>query len=1034
MINLLSNPRVLILFVAMIVVTGLAAIQSLPRTEDPRLTNRISLVITQFPGASAERVETLVTKKIENRLRTIPQIRHLESVSSLGMSFITVFLRDEVDEIEAKRVWADVRDELDKVESELPSRAAKPQLDNDRGDAFTLIYGLAFKSKEAADFTVLGRYAEELENQLRGVYGTEHIALYGMPEEEVTVEVDLALAASSGLSISEISRRIAGADVKDSAGEISNQSHRYPLEVVGRSDQVERIKQIPLLGEQQGVMSLGDIATVSKSAVSPPNELSIIGGGRGVVVAVRMQPSQRGDVWSDRIAIAIEDYQRDLPGDIELVPMFDQEGYTQKRLGVLVNNVLLGFVLIALVLCFSLGWRSALLVSTALPLTILFALACMNFSGLPIHQMSVTGLIVALGIMVDNAIVMADTVVRNRRGGMPGFQAAVEAVRHLWVPLLGSTVTTILTFMPIVLLPGNAGEFVGGIALTVIFSLIGSYLISHLLVAGLAARFLATQTSDHWLDSGVRFKRLSSAFKSIVEFSVAKPRTVIAIVICFPLLGVVMAGKLPDQFFPASDRDMINFEVYLPESASIEATQELVERIDLELEKYERIESRHWFIGRNAPSFYYNLMARREGARYYAQAMLKMDHFKTANRMVNQLQSEFDTLFPEAQIIVRRLEQGPPFSAPVEIRLYGPELDVLYEFGEQLKRRVLATEYVTHSRTTLSAGEPKMWLKLDDTILLSLGLSLKDVADQTRSAIDGEINSSLLDVTESVPIRVRAAGYKTDRGDLMPDFTLLANTTNHDSVFGTPLSVLGEVQYAPVRNSIPRRDGERINTVEAYLRDGVLPAIVLSDLQEQLLESPLELPSGYRLEIGGESEKRSEALGKLMSSFGLIAVLLVVAVVMSFNSFRLSALIIMVAFQAAGLGMLALALSQFPFGFTSIIGLMGLIGLAINAAIVIIAELRTNPAALLGDNTSIVAGVIACSRHIFSTTITTVVGFLPLLLGGGGFWPPFAIVVAGGTLLTTLVSFLFVPAAFKLMMQRWPMAIEAERVVEVVSK
>lgn len=1028
MIALISNPRILVLFAALIIVSGLSALHSLPRTEDPRLTPRFALVITPFPGASAERVETLVSEKLENQLRTMPEIWHVESVSAQGLSLITVVLQDEVSSDNVSQIWAEVRDELEEVVPQLPNEALAPSLDTDRGDAFTLIFGLQIQADKFDDIAMLGRYAEELESVVRGVSGTDYVLTVGMPDEEIVVDVDYDKALSLGLSIGDISARIASSDSKVSAGELVNQHYRMGLEIKGGFDSEERIRRIPLAGEEQGAVSVGDIATVNHQAKSPADSIAWINGQRGVAVAIRMQADQRSDLWRSRLLERVAAYQASLPDTVSVDVLFDQQSYTSERLSVLVGNVLLGFVLISIVLWLALGWRSALMVSTALPLTILFALGCMKFFALPIHQMSVTGLIVALGIMVDNAIVMVDTVARYRRQGAAGFQAAAMAVKHLWVPLLGSTLTTILTFMPIVLLPGNSGEFVSGIALTVIFSLIGSYLISHILVAGLAGRFLTDTQSDHWYNTGIQFRRASAYFGKLVLWSTMHPIKVILLVACLPLLGVWMADRIPEQFFPPSDRDMINFEVYLPLSTSITETERVTGLIDAEVAKFEGIKSRHWFIGSNAPSFYYNLMQRRDNAQFYSQAMLTMNDFAVANDLVPVMQKQLDIQFPDAQIIVRRLEQGPPFNAPVEIRVYGPKLELLAGIGEEIKRRLLANKNVTHARSTLSDAIPKVWLQLDETLLLSVGLSLKDAAKQSQNAIDGVVQSSVLEETESLPVRVRAQGFKTNDIETMRHFSFLGKAENHDVTFGTPISSLGKLQVEPIRNAITRRDGSRINTIEAYLRDGVLPAQVLADVQYQLELEPLALPPGYRIEVGGESEKRSEAIGKLLGSFGLIGMLLIVAIVMSFDSFRLSAIIIMVAVQAAALGVLALALSGYPFGFTAIIGLMALIGLAINAAIVIIAELKTNALALTGDQPAIVESVLSCSRHIVSTTVTTCMGFLPLLLGGGGFWPPFAIIIAGGTLLTTVLSFLFVPAVFQLIATRWPMQAVTQKI------
>ncbi|MCP4467969.1 MAG: efflux RND transporter permease subunit [Halieaceae bacterium] len=491
MARLLANPRVLVLFIAVIIVSGLAALASLPRAEDPRIGNRHAAVLTAFPGASSTRVEALVTEPLENKLREIPEIVHVDSNSSAGLSAITIELDDSVGIDETDSLWAEVRDKLDESLPLLPVGAVALVLDDQRSYSYTMIIALTWQGLGDPDLLVLGRYAQELESRLRGVAGTDYLKRHGQPDEEILVSVDNAKAAALGLTVEQVAQAVLSADAKVAAGELRNNHQRLAIEVEGALDSQERIRQIPLVfSRQSGSLQVGDVASVERGMRTPISKMAIIDGQPAVVLGVRMLPDQRGDLWSERIHRALDNTRVVLPADVGIDVLFDQEVYTAERLGDLTRNVVIGFCLISLVLLLTLGWRSALIVASALPLTVLFALTCMHYSGLPIHQMSVTGLIVALGIMVDNAIVMTDTVDRNKRAGMSGMDATTAAVRHLWMPLLGSTLTTILAFMPIVLMPGPAGEFVGGISLTVIFSLIGSYLISHVAVAGLAGHFL----------------------------------------------------------------------------------------------------------------------------------------------------------------------------------------------------------------------------------------------------------------------------------------------------------------------------------------------------------------------------------------------------------------------------------------------------------------------------------------------------------------------------------------------------------------
>ena len=593
---------------------------------------------------------------------------------------------------------------------------------------------------------------------------------------------------------------------------------------------------------------------------------------------------------------------------------------------------------------------------------------------------------------------------------MSKLEAVSKTLHHLWLPLAGSTITTMLAFAPIVLMPGAAGEFVGGIAISVMFALLGSYIISHTIIAGLAGRFSRSEKPTAWYQQGMAFPKISQAYTASLYFALTRPILTAIVIGILPIVGFFAAGKMTEQFFPPSDRDMFQIEVYLAPHVSIENTLEQVKLIDNKLQKIEDIVAATWVVGGNTPSFYYNLTQRQQGATNYAQAMIKVTDFAAANRLILQLQKEFDVEFPQAQILVRKLEQGPPFNAPVELRIYGPNLDTLKALGEQVRGILVATPDVIHTRATLSSGAPKVWLQVNEDASLMSGLSLSDIANQIQMATTGIIGGSILEQTESLPIRVRLGDNSREQATRLAEINLVSPSGS-----GIPLAALSYNEINVSRGAIPRRNGERVNTIEAYITSGVLPAQVLNEVKDTIAN--LSIPAGYHLEIGGESAKRNEAVGNLLSNVVLVVTLLLATVVLSFNSFRLTAIILLSAFQSAGLGLLSVYVFGYPFGFTVIIGLLGLMGLAINAAIVILAELEDIPEARHGNIELIISTVSSCGRHIGSTTITTIGGFLPLIIAGGGFWPPFAIAIAGGTLLATMLSLIWVPVMYTLLMK-----------------
>jgi multidrug efflux pump len=1014
--SFVKNGRLMSLMISLLVVAGLGALSNLPRTEDPRITNRIASVITQLPGASAERVEVLISEKIEQSLRKLPEINLLTSNSRAGISIVQVQLQDEI--TDPKPIWSRVRDLLNDLSPSLPSGTLTPVLEDDRGYAYTQIIALNWQGSKTPNIAILGRYANELQNQLKLVHGTDLVRIFGQGSEEVLVEIDPVISSKLNISINDISEKILNADAKVSAGKLTNAFNQMQIELVGALHNTNRISNISIKTDNNGnLVRLGDIADIRKTVNYPPTEIAVVNNQQAVVVATRMLPNLRIDQWSASVQKALTAFTQTLPNNVTLEVIFDQSSYTEARLNALVGNIALGFAIIAAVLLITLGWQAALIVTLSLPLTVLFTLSVMNFYGLPIHQMSVTGLVVALGIMVDNAIVMADTVKTNIEKGQRRLDAIAHAVNHLWLPLLGSTLTTVLAFMPIVLMPGPAGEFVGGIALSVIFSLVGSYIISHTIVAGLAGRFISRhrhKNSTRWYQSGISLPALNRVFVRLLNWSLIHRKLVITLVFCLPLFGFIAAKQLQEQFFPSSDRDMFQIELFLPAQSSIINTERVSEVLTNYLEALDGIESVRWFIGKNAPSFYYNLMPTKDGAQYYGQGMVTATNFAAANRLIPQIQRTLDDMLPEAQILVRKLEQGPPFNAPVELRVFGPNLDRLKAIGDDIRAFMAATQDIIHSRSTLQPGTPKVWINIDEAKANLAGLSLVQVAKQLNTTLSGQTNGSVIEATESIPVRVRIGNEQRD------DLAALANIniTNPNSLQSIALTAIADLEIKPSRGAIPHRNGIRVNVIEGYIRAGVLPSIVLNRIKENMAKADYQLPNGYQIEFGGESAERNKAVGKLMASVGLILTLLLTVVVLSFNSFRLSAIIFLSAFQSIGLGLLSVYIFDYPFGFTVIIALLGLMGLAINAAIVIIAELKMDEKAIQGDRAAIIRCVQSCARHISSTTITTVGGFLPLILAGGGFWPPFAVAVAGGTVLTTLLSFIFVPAAFSLLSQR----------------
>ena len=1019
------NPRLTALFIGLVIVAGGSSWYVMPRMEDPLLTERFALVNTLFPGADAERVEALVTEKLEDELREIEEIRKLRSVSRSGISTLTIELRDDVYADTADEVWSRVRDQLDDAAVEFPAEAAGPQFEKMDVKAYALIVGLAWVPPDTGlqyaspNYAILRRLAEQLEGRIRAVSGTELIDTFGDPNEQLLVELRQEEAAAIGLTVQDVARQLSDSDARLSAGQLRGGSDLL-LEVSGELDSIARISRTPIqFGSDGRFVRLSDIATVQRGITEPPSSLAIVDGKPAVVLGVMVRSTERLDHWSARVSKVLDEFSSELPTGVVLERVFEQSRYVDTRLATLLGNLMLGGLAVLVVILVMMGWRNALVVGAALPLSAFIVLSGLRLLDIPIHQMSVTGLIVALGLLIDNAIVIVDEVTERLKQGIAPVDAVSRSVSHLAVPLLGSTLTTAFSFAPIALMPGPAGEFVGSIAVSVILAIFSSLLLALTVVPALGAwgrRAESFLEGSRWWKDGVQSARLTRWYEGMLDGMFRRPLIGVVVGAVIPVLGFSQFGNLSEQFFPPADRDQFQIELELPASASLAETMRTTEKIREVLLEYEGVRHVGWFLGESAPTFYYNLVPRRRNTASYAQAFVQIDSAERSRELIHKLQRRLDQDFSSCRVLVRQLEQGPPFDAPVEVRVYGPDLDRLRDIGDELRLTLSETPHVIHSRTDLGDSSLKLALHVDEDQARLAGLSNAAIAKQLNASLEGMTGGAVLEGTEELPVRVRVSNEVRSKMDSVVSLDLRPDSQGSTANKTVPLTALSDVELLPEIATILHFDGRRMNEVQAYVTAGTLPAEVLTDFQQRLADADFTLPSGYSMELGGEAAERNNAVGNLMANVGVLGVLMVATLVLSFNSFRMASIVGVVAFLAVGPGIGVLSLSGYPFGFMAIVGSMGLIGVAINDAIVVLAAIREDAEARVGEPTAIREVVVRSTRHVLATSLTTIAGFAPLILGGGGFWPPLAVCIAGGVGAATILALTLTPAMYVILM------------------
>ena len=475
-----------------------------------------------------------------------------------------------------------------------------------------------------------------------------------------------------------------------------------------------------------------------------------------------------------------------------------------------------------------------------------------------------------------------------------------------------------------------------------------------------------------------------------------------------------MANQLPIQFFPASDRQQIQIEIELAASAPIAQTEATVAKIQPLLQSNPSIDKVHWFVGRSAPTFYYNVVPRRRGTPFYAQGIIDLAAEANGAEVVAAIEETVAKQISNCRVVVRQLEQGPPFDAPIELQIQGEDLDTLKTLGNQVRLVLSQCPHVTQTRSDLSETIPKLVLDVDSLSASEAGVDRKSIARQLYSQLEGVSLTTLYDGSQALPVRVVASG---DDNSITRLGSVEVSAQSPAPPQQSPFASMANLRLGSDVGAIVHINGQRTNEVMAYLSANVLPEDVLSDFKRRLASSDFVLPSGYELTYGGENQKRTEAVDRLISNAFVLFALMVLTLVVSFGSFRHALIVIAVGGLSMGLAPLALWLGGYPFGFMAIVGAMGLVGVAINDSIVVLASIAENEAASSGDVDATVDVVIYCTRHVLATTFTTIAGFAPLIIAGGKFWPPLAVTIAGGVGGATLMALLLAPALHLTLMQ-----------------
>ena len=990
--TLFARKRLIIATALLLSLAGLASWSTMPREEDPQFPERNGLIVTPFPGADAITVERLVVEPIEEHLAEIEEIDNVYSTARAGVAVMHIELHSFVYNTDA--VWDDVEDALNAARLDFPAGV----LDSELQDELTSQTAVVLALGGSADPLQLAQVAERVKFRLLSLAPVREVEIIADPGEQITIEYDDAIARRLGVDPQQLGLALSRRSAMAPGGMIYLGPKTANLRPQTEFRSLDEIRNTPILLPSGTSVPLGTFTKVRLGPTEPATARMRFNGepviGIGIIPKDEIDRVQLGGTIRERLAEIREEI-----APLTLEEVVFQPDQVASRLDDLGRSLKLGILIVACVLFLAMGLRLGLLVSLVVPLVTFGSIAIFDMTGGILHQISIAALVIALGMLVDNAIVVSEDIQWRIDQGIPAPQAAVQSVRALAIPLGTATGTTLAAFIPMAISPGNTADFTRSIPILILLTLTVSYLFA-VLVTPVFAQILLKKR-------GAAEARPHAATQRLARFAVSRPVTVLAVTVLLLGLTVVAAGWVDQQFFPAADRNLVLVDLKLPEGTHIEHTSEVSRQLEHALQAHPDVASVTTFVGRSAPHFYYNLQDL-PNSPHLAQVMAETKSLEAVEPLMAWVRQYAGTELVEAEIVARRLEQGPSIEAPVEIRLYGDSLADLSDVAETVLAELRGIEGTRDVRHSLSLGAPTVNFEIDDAAAARHGLSRSDIASVLVGRTLGMEIGQYRMREDPIPILIRSsAGEYLPAADLA---TVDIAVPGRDPV---PLAQLAslDVEWRPA--AIQHHYRSRVVKVQSQVAEGFTSHTILTQLRPRL--DALALPAGIRLTYGGEIEESGNANAALLRSMPLGAMLLLFFLLAQFNSFRRVG-VVLVTVPLAAVGVVpGLLLSGQPFGFMATLGVVALIGIVVNNAIVLldVIENRRDEGADIED--AVIEAVERRTRPIVLTMGTTVAGLLPLAVSPTTLWPPLAWAMISGLLASSLLTLFVVPAIYMLL-------------------
>lgn len=997
------NPQFTVLIFLLLTALGVTAWREMPRTEDPYFPISAFSVIAVYPGADPLEIERQVAEPIEDALNALDDVKEMVSISDDGLGIVRIEFQGDVD-VDEK--YDEVTREIAALRGRLPQGISNLEIKR-INPGYVNIVQLALVS-DTASWHTLDEAADELKDRLERVPGVRESQAWAYPQHELRVQADFKRMASLNLRLGQLLSALSGENTNIPGGPVEAGSRRFNVKTSGNYKTLDEVRDTGIAGTGTRFIRVRDVADVRWDS-GPEDHTARYNGQRAVFVTANQKDGQNIFVTRDAINAVVDAFEKELPAGVKLERGFDQSRKVADRLGRLGADFTIAIVLVSITLL-PLGLRAAGIVMVSIPLSLATGLAALYFAGYSLNQLSIAGFVVALGLLVDDSIVVVENIERYLRKGHPRAEAARLATNQISLAVLGCTTTLLFAFLPLMALPGNAGKFIRSLPLSVIFTVLASLFVALTIIPFLASRVL----SEHEHPQGNRVLRalmglIHRVYSPWLRRALAQPKKTVLMAAGLVLLSLGVIPLMGFSVFPKADTPQFIVQIRLPTGASLRQTEAVLRQVEARLLREPGVTQVMANLGRGNPQIYYNIF-QHEYAANYAEVFVELDHYSGTStpRMYDRLRGEFDRI-PGAEIVLKEFENGPPMDAPIAMRVIGDDLPTLKRVAADVEQIIRTTPGTRDIGNPLRRSRIDLDLGIDTVKAGLLGVAPLELNQAVRAAFAGlSIGEFREPDGDTYPIVVR--------GPLQRQATLQALDGLHVGTLSgaqVPVTQLATPKLVESPTAIYRYDRERGVLITAFPETGYNTEKLTQQIIAKL--EAYAWPAGYHYVVAGEVKSRNESFAGfgtaiLVTVFGILAIL-----VLEFGGFKSTLIVATVIPLGVMGGLLALFLTGYNLSFTAMVGFIALTGIEIKNSILLVDftnQLRAQGQPL--DEAIAEAGEVRF-LPILLTSVTAIGGLLPLALQNSALYSPLAWVIIGGLVTSTLVGRLVTPVMYKLL-------------------